>query len=113
MLKRLYTSAALLFLPSVDQVVASFDAKVKRLDTVASHLEARIEDRVVDLAKSAKQRRSVHEIITSTAEHLLSTIHAAFDRREKAVIAEVDHLMASTHKAEAARTAVKNFLENL
>ena len=124
MLKSLYASVALFFLPAAEDVVKSIQRKAATLDTLTGHLETRIEDKAVALATSRAQRRSAHDAIfnaghalitgiSNTTAALLETIHAAFDRREKAVIAEVDSLMQKAHKAADARAKVEQFLANL
>ena len=113
MLSQLKASAALFFLPTTANVLKSFDKGVKALDARTVHIEATLENKAVALANVAHKRRSVHDIIKGAYDHLLASIHAAFDRKEQALIAEFSALRTHLEAASAARDAVAKVIAGL
>lgn len=117
MFKRLYYSTALALLPSTEAVVKGIESSVRKLDTIASHIESQIEEQAVLLAKQSRDRRSamdrVHAFIEAAdhlAEKLFNAVEAAFERRERAVLTEIGTLRTKLEKASDARDAVANVL---
>jgi hypothetical protein len=116
--KRLYYTTALALLPSVEDVTKRFEQGVAKLDARTQHLEALLEEQAVALANNAHKSRTARERlniafahIVSTLSNMIDTVEAAFNRREKKIIAEVSSLRAHLDKASEVRDAVARVLD--
>lgn len=113
MFRHFYYTTALRFLTPTEEVVSRIAKEAKKLDRLTAHAEGALEEKAVILAKNAQQSRTALEIIRSAFDHLVAAVEAAFKRRERAVIADLDSLRAKIEKAAEVRSSVSNFLENL
>jgi ABC-type phosphate transport system auxiliary subunit len=113
MFTRLYYAAALALLPTTEAVVTKFEHLVKKLDTVTVHLEGYLAEQAVVLAQNSHSRRSTIDSLKAKFAKLIAAAESAFDRRERAVIDDINAIRAKLDKASQVRDSVENFLENL
>lgn len=101
-LRRLYTSAALAVLPSVESILAGIQALLNKLDALTDTIERNLEEQVVVLAKNAERRRLA-----------LEAANARFDAKDEARMAVITSRQEKLGVAAQARDAVADFLDNL
>lgn len=102
MLRRLYTTAALSMMPSVESLLAGIRVMVHNLDRLTDRIERDLEEQVVTLAKNAERRRLA-----------LEAANARFDAKDDARLAVISARQEKLDKAAAARDRVSDFLDNL
>lgn len=102
MLKRFYYRVLIMLLASTEEHLMSLASTIKKIEKRTDVLERSMEEEAVHLANLSKDRREA-----------LAAVEASYDRKETFSQEVIGVVRSEIEKAEAARAAVKKFLETL
>jgi demethoxyubiquinone hydroxylase (CLK1/Coq7/Cat5 family) len=101
MLTRLFNSAVLLVLPTVETILVGIAKMLAFVEAREAALERHIEDRVVAIAESTRKRRDV-----------IQAVNDRFDRITDRQVTAIETAREEVRAAVNARSAVENLLNN-
>lgn len=102
MLTLLYYRVLLAILPTIEDHLRGIANLIDKIEAHTDRLERSLEEEAVKLANDAQARREA-----------VDALNAAYDRKQLVAVRIINGVREEIAKAEKARVAVSQFLENL